>query len=85
VFAVVYAGRVEYGVVGDHGPSAIIGEASYAMAVALGINPDPSTGGTSSGVTYIGFTGEDAISKPIEDHDLAVAIGVERARQLIGN
>jgi len=84
VFAVVYGDKVEYGVVGDHGPAAIIGEASYAMAVSLGINPNPSTGGTSAGVTYIGFTGTDAISDPIEDHEIASAIGVERALALIG-
>lgn len=83
VFAVVYGDRVEYGVVGDHGPAAIIGEASYAMAASLGIDPHPSTGGASAGVTYIGFTGTDAIVDPIEDHDIATAIGIERALLLI--
>ncbi len=41
--------------VGDTGPDEIIGEASYATAKALGIDPDPETGGTDSGVTYIVF------------------------------
>jgi hypothetical protein len=40
------------------GPEATIGEASYATAVALGINPDPGRGGVSSGVTYIIFPGQ---------------------------
>jgi hypothetical protein len=35
--------------------SAIIGEASYKTAADLGIDPDPSSGGTDSGVTYIFF------------------------------
>jgi hypothetical protein len=44
VVAVIYNNRVEYAVVGDTGPTAIIGEASYATAVNLGINPNPENG-----------------------------------------
>lgn len=80
VFAVVYGDRVAYGVAGDVGPAAIIGEASYGMAVALGIDPDPSSGGTDDDVLYIGFTGDDAEADPIEDHDLAAALGAQLAR-----
>ncbi|MET9973054.1 glycoside hydrolase family 75 protein, partial [Streptomyces sp. NPDC006356] len=65
VAAVVYRGRVRYAVVGDVGPRDIIGEASYATAKALGIPPDPRTGGTASGVTYIVF--KDSRVTPIED------------------
>ncbi|HEX7699327.1 MAG TPA: glycoside hydrolase family 75 protein [Kofleriaceae bacterium] len=83
VFAVIYQDKVEYGVFGDIGPTAIIGEASYAMASALGIDPDPSTGGVDSGVTYIAFTGTAAVAAPIESHDAAVAIGIAYARALI--
>jgi hypothetical protein len=83
VFAVIYHDTVVYGVFGDLGPTAIIGEASYAMAAALGIDPDPSTGGVDSGVTYIAFTGTSAVASPIESHDAAVAIGIDRARALI--
>jgi Fungal chitosanase of glycosyl hydrolase group 75 len=83
VFAVIYHDTVAYGVFGDIGPTAIIGEASYAMGVALGIDPDPSTGGVDAGVTYIAFTGTSAIVAPIEDHDVAVAIGIDHARALI--
>jgi len=83
VFAVIYQDKVAYGVFGDLGPTAIIGEASYAMAASLGIDPDPSTGGASSGVTYIAFTGTAAVAAPIENHDAAVAIGVAHARALI--
>jgi hypothetical protein len=83
VFAVVYEDRVEYGVVGDIGPTAIIGEASYRMAELLGIDPDPSTGGTEDEVAYIGFTGAAAIVTPLEDHDAAVRLGVELASELL--
>lgn len=83
VFAVVYGDRVEYGVAGDLGPGAIIGEASYAMAVSLGIDPDPSTGGTDEDVIYIGFTGDSAEIDPIEDHAAAVALGESLARSLV--
>lgn len=83
VIAVIYDGKVEYGVFGDEGPSSIIGEASYAMASSLGIDPDPSTGGTDSGVAYIAFTGSDAVVPTIEDHAMAVAIGEARARALL--
>ncbi len=55
VVAVIYNNKVEYAVVGDTGPTNIIGEASYATAKALGIDPDPATGGADSGVTYILF------------------------------
>ena len=77
------AESVEYGVFGDEGPKAIIGEASYAMAVKLGIDPDPSTGGTDSGVTYIAFTGPGAVVPKIEDHQGAVTLGEQLASTLI--
>ncbi|MEU2063269.1 glycoside hydrolase family 75 protein [Streptomyces sp. NPDC013455] len=81
VVAVVYDGQVEYAVVGDTGPSKIIGEASYATAKALGIDPDPETGGTDSGVTYILFTNSKV--SPIESHSAAVSLGDRLARQFI--
>jgi len=83
VVVVIYDGKVEYGVLGDVGPQAIIGEASYRMAELLGIDPDPSTGGVESGVAYIVFTGEGAKVDVIEDHDEAVTLGIERATQLL--
>ncbi len=84
VVAVIYGARVAYGVIGDTGPTPIIGEASYAMAVALGIDPDPSTGGTDTGVAYIAFTGSDAQVQVIEDHAEAVTVGVAHAKALLG-
>lgn len=83
VAAVIYKGKVQYGIVGDIGPAGIIGEASYAMAVELGINPDPKIGGTSQEVTYIVFTGASARVKKKEDHAEAVAIGQQRAAQFL--
>lgn len=81
VAAVVYRDRVQYAVVGDVGPSGIIGEASYATAKALGIRPDPHGGGTSSGVTYIVF--KDSRATPIESHASAVAVGERLARLFV--
>jgi hypothetical protein len=83
VIAVIYQDRLEYGVFGDEGPAGIIGEASYAMASALGIDPDPSTGGTDSGVAYVAFTGPAAVVAPIEDHAAATQLGITRVRALL--
>jgi hypothetical protein len=83
VVAVVYNGQVAYGVFGDEGPDNIIGEASYAMAALLGIDPDPATGGTGSGVTYIAFTGAASAVNKIEDHAEAVRLGQMLAATLV--
>lgn len=81
VAAVIHDGKVVYAVVGDTGPTGIIGEASYATARALGIDPDPKTGGTASGVTYILF--RNSTVSPIEDHAAAVAEGESLAREFV--
>ncbi|WP_197355673.1 glycoside hydrolase family 75 protein, partial [Streptomyces clavuligerus] len=81
VVAVVHGGTVRYGVVGDTGPAGIIGEASHAMAAALGIDPDPRSGGVGSGVTYILFKGSRVA--PIEDHAAAVTQGDALARAFL--
>jgi hypothetical protein len=83
VVAVIFGDHVEYGVLGDVGPTAIIGEASYRMAELLGIDPDPSTGGAEGGVAYIAFTGDAAMVNVIEDHPEAVALGTARALALL--
>ena len=83
VVAVIYDGKVEYGVLGDVGPQPIIGEASYRMAELLGIDPDPSTGGAESGVAYIAFIGTESKVDVIEDHDAAVTLGLDLARLLL--
>ena len=76
---------MSFGVFGDEGPDNIIGEASYAMAASLGIDPDPSVGGTDDTVTYIVFTGEGAAVDPIEDHAAAESLGLELAAQLVAD
>lgn len=81
VVAVVYNNKVEYAVVGDTGPTQIIGEASYATAKALGIDPDPETGGADSGVTYILF--KNSKVSPIESHSAAVTLGDQLAKQFL--
>lgn len=83
VVAVIYKGKIEYGIIGDTGPTDIIGEASYAMAKSLGIDPDPSTGGTDDGVVYVAFTGKSDAVKKNEDHAEAVTIGKARTAQFL--
>jgi hypothetical protein len=83
VVAVIYNNQVTYAVVGDTGPTDIIGEASYATASSLGINPDPSNGGTDSGVTYLFF--KNSKVTPIESHANAVSTGEALARQFVDN
>jgi hypothetical protein len=83
VVAVIYAGQVRFGVIGDTGPVGIIGEASYAMAAALGIDPDPAIGGSDGPVTYIAFTGSAAVQDPIEDHAATTALGQSLAAALL--
>lgn len=82
VAAVVYKDKVVYGIVGDIGPTTILGEASYALAKSLGINADPARGGVDSGVTYVVFTGASGVVKKKEDHAEAVRVGKARAAQL---
>ncbi|GAA3504573.1 hypothetical protein GCM10019016_116860 [Streptomyces prasinosporus] len=81
VAAVVYHDRVSYAVVGDTGPADIIGEASYAAATSLGIDPDPRSGGTPSGVTYIVF--KDSRVTPLEDREAAETQGERLAREFV--
>lgn len=84
VVAVIYGDHLEYGVLGDVGPVTAIGEASYRMAELLTINPNPRTGGTAAEVAYIAFTGMAAEVDVIEDHAMAVQIGVAHAKFLLG-
>ncbi|MCF3964731.1 glycoside hydrolase family 75 protein, partial [Streptomyces fuscigenes] len=79
--AVVHEGQVQYAVVGDTGPSGLIGEASYATAHALGITPDPEGGGTPKDVTYILFRNTSV--KPVESHEAAVRLGDRLAREFV--
>ena len=73
VVAVIYNNKVEYGVFADTGPEQIIGEASYALAQRLGIDPDPSTGGADGDVTYIVF--KNSRVNPVESHTAAIKLG----------
>jgi hypothetical protein len=85
VVAVVFNGQLQYGIFGDEGPQGMIGEASYAMAVLFGIDPDPATGGSDGPVTYIAFTGSAAVVTHNEDHGEAVTVGYQRAADLVTN
>jgi hypothetical protein len=81
--AVIYNGKVQYGVFADTGPVEIIGEASYAMASKLGINPDPANGGTDSGVAYLVFPGSKV--NPVESGSAATSCGQSRAQTFVNS
>lgn len=83
VVAVIYGSKVAYGILGDVGPAGVIGEASYAMAQELGLNPSPTSGGADSGVTYVAFTGASAVVSKNEDHAQAVTVGQAAANKVI--
>ncbi|MFG2720930.1 glycoside hydrolase family 75 protein [Streptomyces sp. NPDC048416] len=81
VAAVIHGDKVEYAVVGDTGSATTIGEASYATAKALGLDPSPREGGADADVTYILF--KDSQAEAIEDHGAAVAIGDALAQRFL--
>jgi len=83
VAAVIFNNKVVYAVFADEGPNAIIGEASYATAKALGINPDPSNGGVDSGVTYIVFPGQ--VPSPVENNTAIDAKGAAAANAWVNS
>jgi hypothetical protein len=67
VAAVIFKNKLIFAILGDTGPSDIIGEASFAAAKALGINPDAKNGGTAGPVTYVLFLGSGAVPKDVEN------------------
>src|SRR3954451_16655531 len=81
VAAIIYHNKVVYAVFADEGPNNIIGEASYATAKALGINPDPENGGTDSGVTYIVFPGK--VPSTIESNSAIESKGMAAANACV--
>ncbi|MEU8988129.1 glycoside hydrolase family 75 protein [Streptomyces sp. NPDC048558] len=82
VAAVIHDDQVLYAVVGDTGPQQVIGEASYAAAEALGIDPDPAAGGAASGVTYVLFKNSQV--SPIESRSAAASLGEKLAEEFVG-
>jgi hypothetical protein len=68
---------------GDTGPNNIIGEASYATAVILGINPDAKNGGSDGPITYLVFTGSTGLPKVPENHQEVVTVGMNAAKSWI--
>jgi hypothetical protein len=85
VVAVLYNGKLTYSVFGDTGPTNLIGEASYACAQSLGINPNPATGGVNAGVTYIVFVGANTAPTDIEDQTETRTLGEKLATALLAN
>jgi hypothetical protein len=82
VAAVVYNGKVAYAVFADEGPDNIIGEGSYALAVALGIDPNPATGGTAGPVTFIVFP--STVPSPVENSTAIDNAGSSAANAWVG-
>jgi hypothetical protein len=77
---------MSYGVFGDESGrdmGNIIGEISYAMADSLKIDPHPSSGGVSGGVTYIIFTSPANIVTTIENHSQADIIGKNALSEML--
>lgn len=79
---VIYGNNMQYGIFGDergrdvgNASGIMIGEVSYGMASALGINPDPDVGGVETGVTYIIFTGSQNVVNPHESTSAAQQVG----------
>jgi hypothetical protein len=81
VVAVIFNNQIEYAVFADTGPEEIIGEGSYALAQRLGIDPDPSTGGADSDVTYIVF--KNSLVNPVESHPAAIQLGQQLVQKFL--
>lgn len=81
---IIYNGKMIYAPYADAGPGGVVGEVSQAAAAQLGIPTSPISGGVSSGVTYIVFTGNQYVN-PIESADAAKTAGEALAKQLIAN
>jgi len=84
VAAIIFKGKLTYAVFGDTGPKTIAGEASYAAAKTLGINPNPATGGVASGVTYIVFSGT-RVAKPRNNASIDAAGRAAASKFLVEN
>jgi hypothetical protein len=90
VGAVIYQGKVEYGIFADEAGGSFIGEASYAMCQLFlgkpngGNDPcDPNNGGIDAAdITYVTFTGATAraTGADIYDHVKHGQIGATAAR-----
>ena len=55
--AVTYGGKTLFAIIGDLGPPGVIGGGSIDLAVGLGMDPTPKTGGAPGGVTYVILAG----------------------------
>jgi hypothetical protein len=82
----------DYAVYADVGPAAKIGEASIALAAALGIPSSPKTGGTSHGIIYIVFPGTEQgwpLTQPEIDQNGAALFakwgGLDKAKDCFPN
>ena len=87
--AVIYQGKVVYGIFADEAGGAFIGEASYALCqqflgtpTSSGDPCDPNLGGIDlAEVTYVTFTGSSnrATGSDIYDHAKHTTMGIAAA------
>ena len=85
IVAVLYNNQLMFGVLGDTGPTDIIGEASYRAAQCLGLPPSPANGGVGGGVTYIFFVGPGTQPKDMEDVNEVRQLGAKLVQSLVAN
>ncbi len=84
VVAVIYKGKLAYGVLGQEQAQDVIGAASVAMADLLGIDSDPIKGGLQSkDVTYLAFAGADYVAPALEDVPASEALAQRAAAELL--
>ena len=84
VVAVIYQGRLAYGVLGQEQAQDVIGAASVAMANDLGINSDPIRGGLQTkDVTYLAFEGNEWVAPALEDVTQSAALAERAASELL--
>jgi hypothetical protein len=83
VVAIIYQGRLAYGVIGHEQAAGQIGEGSYALASVLGIDPNPVTGGLQDkDVYYVAFTGPSNVVPALEDAAAIATFGKAAATTL---
>jgi hypothetical protein len=79
----IFQRKMIYAIFGDITFDDFLGEASYAAAERLGINPDPRSGGTDDGVTYIIFRGPGTVPRNVEDQAATQALGEILVQKLL--
>ena len=84
VVAVIYNGRLAYGVLGHEQQAGQIGAGSVALASRLGVDPNPISGGLESEVvSYIAFVGADNAVSPLDNEAATAALAKSAIETLL--